>query len=83
MQAGENVIIGSKAVEKAQEAVGKIKELLEKDETSNLRAAANADAAKEAEILVVTVLLTAQKSNFLVYQGRSSRENIDGCFWAT
>ena len=79
MQAGENVIIGSKAVEKAQEAVGKIKELLEKDETSNLRAAANADAAKEAEILV----LTAQKSNSLVYQGRSSRENIDGCFWAT
>lgn len=79
MQAGENVIIGSKAVEKAQEAVGKIKELLEKDETSNLKAAANAYAAKEAEIL----LLTAQKSNSLVYQGRSSRENIDGCFWAT
>jgi predicted dinucleotide-binding enzyme len=79
VQAGENVIIGSKAVEKAQEAVGKIKELLEKDETSNLKAAANAYAAKEAEIL----LLTAQKSNSLVYQGRSSRENIDGCFWAT
>ena len=79
MQAGENVIIGSKAVEKAQEAVGKIKELLEKDETSNLKAAANAYAAKEAEIL----LLTAQKSNSLVYQGRSSRENIDGCFWTT
>ena len=79
MQARENVIIGSKAVEKAQEAVGKIKELLEKDETSNLKAAANAYAAKEAEIL----LLTAQKSNSLVYQGRSSREDIDGCFWAT
>ena len=76
MQGLSNIFL----VEKTRAAA---KELLEKDETSNLRAAANADAAKEAEILVLTVLLTAQKSNSLVYQGRSSRENIDGCFWAT
>ena len=31
VQIGEDVIIGSRAVEKAQEAVNKIKELLEKD----------------------------------------------------
>jgi len=55
VQAGENVIIGSRAVEKAQEAVHKIKELLEKDEIPNLKAAANADAAKEVEILILTV----------------------------
>jgi len=59
VQADEDVIIGSRAVEKAQEGVDKIKELLEKNELSNLKAAENSDAAKEADILVLTVPLAA------------------------
>jgi NADPH-dependent F420 reductase len=65
VQAGEDVIIGSRAVEKAQEAVDKIKGLLEKDDIPNLKAAANPKAAKEAEILILTVPLTAQSATLL------------------
>lgn len=65
VQVGEDVIIGSRAVEKAEKAVEKVKELLEMDEIKNLKAAENADAAKEAELLVLTVPLAAQKSTLL------------------
>jgi NADPH-dependent F420 reductase len=61
VQAGEDVIIGSRAVEKAQEAVDKIKGLLEKDDIPNLKALENPVAAKEADILVLTVPLIAQQ----------------------
>jgi 8-hydroxy-5-deazaflavin:NADPH oxidoreductase len=65
VQAGEDVIIGSRAVEKAQEAVDKIKELLEKDDIPTLKAAENPSAAKEAEVLVLTVPLAAQQPTLL------------------
>ena len=65
VQIGEDVIIGSRAVEKAQEAVNKIKELLEKDDIPNLKAAENPDAANEADILVLTVPLAAQQPTLL------------------
>lgn len=62
VQAGEDVIIGSRTEEKAQAAVDKIKDLLEKDDIPNLKAAENSDAATEAELLVLTVPLAAQTS---------------------
>ena len=65
VQAGEEVIIGSRSVEKAQAAVDKIKDLLENDEIPNLNAAENPDAAEEANILILTVPLAAQKATLL------------------
>lgn len=62
VQAGEDVIIGSRSLEKAQTAVDKIKELLEEDEISNLSAAENLDAAEKADLLVLTVPLAAQRA---------------------
>lgn len=54
VQAGEDVIIGSRTIEKAEKAVEKVKELLDMDKIPNLKAAENADGAKEADILILT-----------------------------
>ena len=71
VQAGEDVIIGSRTIEKAQAAVDKVKGLL--GEVNNIKAAENADAAAEAELLVLTVPLAAQKSTL-----RSIKEGASG-----
>jgi hypothetical protein len=63
VQAGEDVIIGSRTAEKAQAAADKVKGFL--GEVKNVKAAENADAAEEAELLVLTVPLAAQKSTLL------------------
>lgn len=72
VQAGEEVIIGSRALEKAQAAVDKIKELMDED-VPPLQAAENPDAAAEAEILVLTVPLAAQRATLL-----SIKEGAEG-----
>jgi NADPH-dependent F420 reductase len=78
VQAGEDVIIGSRAVEKAQEAVDKIKGLLEKDGIPNLKAAENPAAAKEAEILILTVPLVAQQPTLLsIKEGATGKILMD------
>ncbi|HIH02811.1 MAG TPA: NAD(P)-binding domain-containing protein, partial [Methanoregulaceae archaeon] len=51
--AGEEIIIGSRTLEKAQAGVDRIRELL--GDVKNVRAATNADAAKEADVLILTV----------------------------
>ncbi|OEC86324.1 MULTISPECIES: NADPH-dependent F420 reductase [Methanobacterium] len=71
VQAGEDVIIGSRTAEKAEAAVGKVKDLL--GGVDNIKAAENADAAVEAELLVLTVPLAAQKSTL-----RSIKEGASG-----
>jgi NADPH-dependent F420 reductase len=71
VQAGEDVIIGSRTIEKAQAAVDKVKDLLGK--VDNIKAAENVDAAAEAELLVLTVPLAAQKSTL-----RSIKEGARG-----
>ncbi len=63
VQAGEDVIIGSRTMEKAQTAVDKVKDLL--NDVGNLKAALNPDAAKEADILILTVPLVAQRATLL------------------
>ncbi len=71
VQAGEDVIIGSRTAEKAEAAVGKVKDLL--GDVDNIEAAENADAAAKAELLVLTVPLAAQKSTL-----RSIKEGASG-----
>ncbi|MBI5458391.1 NADPH-dependent F420 reductase [Methanobacterium sp.] len=76
VQAGEDVIIGSRTLEKAQVAVDKVKDLL--GDVENLKAAENADAAAEAELLVLTVPLAAQKSTLLsIKEGAQGKTLLD------
>ena len=78
VQTGEDVIIGSRTMEKAQAAVDKIKELLEKEEIPNLKAAENPDAAKEADVLVLTVPLAAQRATLLsIKEGAAGKILMD------
>ena len=76
VQAGEDVIIGSRTIEKAQAAVDKLKGLL--GDVSNVKAAENSDAAAEAELLVLTVPLAAQKSTLLsIKEGAKDKILLD------
>lgn len=76
VQAGEDVIIGSRTIEKAQTAVDKVKDLL--GDVKNVKAAENADAAEEAELLVLTVPLAAQKSTLLsIKEGAKNKTLLD------
>ncbi|BDZ70515.1 NADPH-dependent F420 reductase [Methanobacterium petrolearium] len=78
VQAKEDVIIGSRTIEKAQSAVNKIKGLLGKDNIPNLGAAENPDAAKQAEILILTVPLVAQKATLLsIKEGAAGKILMD------
>ena len=76
VQAGKDVIIGSRTIEKAQAAVDKVKDLL--GDIGNLKAAENSDAAAEAELLVLTVPLAAQKSTLLsIKEGAKGKTLLD------
>ena len=76
VQAGEDVIIGSRTIEKAQAAVDKVKDFL--DDVGNLKAAENSDAAAEAELLVLTVPLAAQKSTLIsIKEGAKGKTLLD------
>ncbi|MDR0911456.1 MAG: NADPH-dependent F420 reductase [Methanobrevibacter sp.] len=61
VQAGEEVIIGSRKAEKAENAVEELKNLLEDQDLSNLSGLSNEDAAEKADILILTVPILAQK----------------------
>ncbi|KZX14923.1 NADPH-dependent F420 reductase [Methanobrevibacter filiformis] len=61
VQAGENVIIGSRKAEKAEQAVEKVKKLLKDNSLPNLKGLNNEDAASKADILILTVPILAQK----------------------
>jgi NADPH-dependent F420 reductase len=75
-QANEDVIIGSRTIDKAQAAVDKVKDLL--GDVGNISAAANPDAAKEAEVLVLTVPLAAQKDTLLaIKEGAAGKPLLD------
>ncbi|WP_292522461.1 NADPH-dependent F420 reductase [Methanoculleus sp.] len=76
VEAGEDVIIGSRTIEKAQAAVEKVKELL--PGATNVRAMANPDAAKAANVLVLTVPLAAQKDTLLsIKEGAAGKPLLD------
>lgn len=60
VKAGEDIIIGSRDAKKAENAVNMVKEMLEDEEVSNIRGSTNVDAAKEGDIILLTVPLQAQ-----------------------
>lgn len=70
VQAGEDVIIGSR---KAEKAVEKVKELLKEKNLDNLEGLSNEDASKKGDILILTVPITAQKPTL-----DSVKEFVDG-----
>lgn len=75
-QAGENVIIGSRTIEKAQTAADKVIELL--GDGVSIKGAENLDAAKEADVLILTVPLPAQKSTLLsIKEGAAGKPLLD------
>lgn len=59
-KAGEDVIIGSRDIKKAENAVSRIKKILKDEKLQNIRGLSNEDAAKEGDIVILTVPLTAQ-----------------------
>ncbi len=59
-EAGEEVIIGSRDVKKAENAVSLVKNMLKDDEIQNISAMTNEDCAKEGHMAILTVPLQAQ-----------------------
>jgi 8-hydroxy-5-deazaflavin:NADPH oxidoreductase len=71
-KAGEEVIIGSRDVKKAENAVNLIKNML-KDDIKNISGTTNEEAAQEGDILLLTVPLQAQMVTL-----KSIKEHLDG-----
>ncbi|MEG3225346.1 MAG: NADPH-dependent F420 reductase [Methanobacteriales archaeon Met13] len=59
-KAGEEIIIGSRDVKKAENAVSLVKNLLNNEAMQNIKGTANQEAAQEADIAILTVPLQAQ-----------------------
>jgi NADPH-dependent F420 reductase len=57
---GEEVLIGSRDIKKAENTVENIKEILKEDKLDNLTAMTNQDAASQGDIVVLTVPMQAQ-----------------------
>lgn len=75
-QVGEDVIIGSRSADKAQAAADKAKSIL--NSSVSIRGAENADVAEEADILILTVPLPAQKSTLLsIKEGAAGKPLLD------
>lgn len=58
--AGEEVIIGSRDVKKAENAINLIKNMLKSEECTNVKGMTNQETALEADLLILTVPLQAQ-----------------------
>ncbi|MDD1774239.1 MAG: NADPH-dependent F420 reductase [Methanobacterium sp.] len=71
-KAGEEVIIGSRDVKKALNAVNLVKNMLEQ-EINNISGANNEEAAEEGDIVLLTVPLQAQMVTL-----KSIKNNLDG-----
>ncbi len=71
-KAGEKVIIGSRDVKKAHNAVNLVKNMLNED-INDISAATNEDAADSGDIVLLTVPLQAQMVTL-----RSIKDNLDG-----
>jgi len=73
VKAGENVIIGSRDIKKAENTVGMIKNMLDGDEVKNVVGMTNEEAAAEGDIALLTVPLQAQMATL-----RSIKDQIEG-----
>lgn len=72
-KSGEHVIVGSRDVKKAENAVNIIKNMVGKNDLSNVFAMTNEDAASNADILILTVPLQAQMVTL-----RSIKDHVNG-----
>ncbi|NYB27991.1 MAG: NADPH-dependent F420 reductase [Methanobacteriaceae archaeon] len=71
-KAGEEVIIGSRDVKKALNAVNLVKKMI-KEEINNIQAATNSEAAQEGDIVLLTVPLQAQMATL-----SSIKDDVEG-----
>ncbi len=59
-KSGEHVLVGSRDIEKAENAVIQIKNMLNKEDIPNITAMTNEDATTNGDIVILTVPLQAQ-----------------------
>ncbi|HMK54886.1 MAG TPA: NADPH-dependent F420 reductase [Methanobacteriaceae archaeon] len=72
-KAGEEIIIGSRDVKKAENAVSLVKNILNDSKIQNIRGTTNEETAHEADIAVLTVPLQAQMITL-----KSVRDQLQG-----
>jgi 8-hydroxy-5-deazaflavin:NADPH oxidoreductase len=72
-KSGENVLVGSRDVKKAENAVNIIKNMLNKDDLPNISAMTNEEATKNGDIVILTVPLQAQMVTL-----KSIKDHLDG-----
>lgn len=72
-KAGEQIIIGSRDVKKAENAVNLIKNMLNSDECTNVMGLTNEEAAREADLMILTVPLQAQMVTL-----KSIKDQVEG-----
>lgn len=73
VKAGENIVVGSRDIKKAENTVNIIKNMLDSHELNNVSGMTNEDAAAWCDIAVLTVPLQAQMVTL-----RSIRDNLEG-----
>ncbi len=59
-KSGEHVLVGSRDMKKAENAVNLIKNMLDKDDLPNVSALTNEEATQNGDIIILTVPLQAQ-----------------------
>lgn len=72
-KSGEHVLVGSRDVKKAENAVNIIKNMVDKDDLSNVSAMTNENAADNGDIVILTVPLQAQMVTL-----RSIKDHLNG-----
>lgn len=72
-KAGEEIIVGSRDVKKAENAVNLIKNMLKDDDIPNISGMTNTEAAQEGELVILTVPLQAQMVTLA-----SIKDHLDG-----
>lgn len=73
VKAGEDVIVGSRDIKKAETAVDLMKDILGSEDLPNLTAMTNQDAASNGDIIILTVPLQAQMVTL-----KSIKDNLNG-----
>jgi NADPH-dependent F420 reductase len=73
VKAGEDVIVGSRDIKKAETAVTLMKDILGSEDLPNLTAMTNQDAASNGDIIILTVPLQAQMVTL-----KSIKDNLKG-----
>ena len=71
-KAGEEVLIGSRDIKKAENAVNLIKNMLKDQDLTNVTGMTNAEAAEQGELVILTVPLQAQMATLA-----SIRDHLD------